>query len=51
MRDLVCLWRAEWLARRITKREVMETFRTSNPLTRLLTRQIEELTEEVVGAQ
>jgi Domain of unknown function (DUF4338) len=51
MGDLVRLWKGEWLARRLAKREVMETFRTSNPLDRMLTRQIEEWTEEVTGGQ
>ena len=47
--DLVHIWQREWLARRIAKPEVMETFRKSNPLAKMLTRQMKELAEEVAG--
>src|SRR5882724_911012 len=49
MSDLLQIWKHEWLARRVARREVMETFRKSNPLERMLTRQIEELAEELAG--
>jgi len=49
MGDLIHIWKQEWLAKRIANREVMETFRKSNPLERLLTKQMEELAEELAG--
>jgi hypothetical protein len=49
MRDLLQIWKHEWLARRVARREVMETFRKSNPLESMLTKQMEELAEELAG--
>ena len=51
MSDLIHLWKQEWLARKVVKREVMETFRKSNPRESMLTRQIEKLVEELAEGQ